>query len=319
MQGEEGTSVARRFLRRRGMVAGLAGVVAGYLAKASERVAQAANGDPIVVGGNHSGTSITQLSTTNGANVFRASAGTGAGTGVNGRTGSGYGVYGEADSGAGVFGVSNTLFGVYGYSYGTGGAAVGVYGVANTGEGIAAISQTGTALHANSISGTAGIFDGPVIINGSLTVSGIKSAAVPGADGEPRRMYCLESPVSYFEDFGRVKLSRGRATVRLDREFAGTVVAADYDVVLTPYGDCHGVCVVERTPQGFTIQELQGGGSSVEVAYRVTAKRKDIENQRLPRVKLPEKANGRRMPKPPGLPGIPGVPEPPGPPRQFRP
>jgi hypothetical protein len=299
-----------RALRRRGLMAGLAGALAGYLAKASERFAHAANGDPIVVGGNHAGTNLTQLSTTNGGSVLLASSGAGPGIGLNGRTGSGYGVLGEANAGVGAFGVSNTQFGVYGYSFGSGNAAVGVYGVANTGDGIAAISLSGTALHANAINGTAGIFDGPVIVNGNLSASG------EGADGELRRVYCLEATESLFEDIGRVTLNKGGADVILDKEFADLVRLIRYDVFLTPYGECNGLAVLNRTEQGFRVQELQGGTTTgIEVGYRVAARRKDIEGRRLQRVPREKRKD---FPEPPPLPNVPGLVNVPAPPRPRR-
>lgn len=295
---------------RRGLVAGLAGVVAGYLAKASERVTQAANGDAVTSGGTFTATSPTQFTNTAGGYGLRGYSGTdgaGSGAGVHGKTSNGYGVLGEATtSGAGLYGTSNTLFGVAGYSFGVGGSAVGVYGTANTGEAIACISQSGIGLHAKSITGQAGVFDGDVLINGNLAVSGMKSAAVPCADGQLRRVYCLEAPESYFEDIGRAKLTNGKAHVNLEKDFSEIVRTGDYDVILTPYGDCKGLFVSgPRSPRGFDIQEVQGGTSSIEFGYRVIAKRKDIEGSRLKGITFPDSNVDRRLPTPPGVPAVP--------------
>lgn len=297
-------------IRRRGIMAGIAALVVGGLSKASERVTHAVNGDPINVGGNVTGTSTTTLTNSQPTVVFDAISGIGgqgAGNGVRGLTQTGTGLNGESNSGVGVFGVSNTFLGVYGYSYGTGGNAVGVYGVANSGEGVAAISQTGIALHANSPSGVAGRFDGPVVVNGDFSATGMKSALVPLAGGDLGRLYCMESPESLFEDFGRTTVSGGQASVQLAADFAAVVRTDDYDVFLTPYGDCAGLGVASRTSTGFEIRELQGGTHTLEVAYRVVAKRKDIEAPRLQRVAPQRVPNRNGVPRAPGVNNIPGM------------
>ena len=140
-------------------------------------------------------------------------------------------------------------------------------------------------MQGNSLSGLAGRFDGAVQVNGSFTVvGGPKSAAVPHPDGSHRRVYCLESPESYFEDFGRARLANGRATVRLDPDFAAVVHSDDYDVFLTPRGDTRGLYVTGQNRRTFEVREVQGGNGSLDFSYRVLARRKDIVGSRLERV-----------------------------------
>ena len=199
---------------------------------------------------------------------------------------------------------------MYGYSYGTTGAGVGVAGIAVAGEGVSAIAGTGIAVHATAPNGTAGLFEGPVTITGNLVVNGQKSAAVPDANGELRRVFCMESPESYFEDFGRVTVRGGKAPVSLDKEFADIVHRNDYDVFLTPYGECKGLSVRARGPQGFEIHELQGGTSTLECGYRIVAKRRDTPITRLP--KLDSRQNRRPRQAPPvRLPQVQDLPAPP--------
>jgi hypothetical protein len=82
------------------------------------------------------------------------------------------------------------------------------------------------------------------LINGSLTVTGRpKSAAVAFPDGKFRRLYCLESPESWFEDFGRVHLKSGEVTVHLDSGFATTVKTDNYHVFLIPENESNGLFV----------------------------------------------------------------------------
>ncbi len=97
----------------------------------------------------------------------------------------------------------------------------------------------------------------------------------------------MESPESWFEDFGEGKLVNGKAEVKLDPDFAAVVKTKHYHVFVTPYGDSHGLYVAKRTDTGFEVREQQGGKSSVEFSYRVVAKRKDIAGERLKKFSLP--------------------------------
>jgi hypothetical protein len=127
-----------------------------------------------------------------------------------------------------------------------------------------------------------------VIVLGDFTVAkGAKSAAVRHPDGSYRRLYSLESPESFFEDFGRAHLARGRAYVELDRDFAALVRRTDYYVFLTPEGDGRGLYVSRKGSTGFEVREQQEGTGTAAFSYRVVARRKDIDGARLERVVLP--------------------------------
>ena len=52
-------------------------------------------------------------------------------------------------------------------------------------------------------------------------------------------------------------------------------------------GDCKGV-YVQKGATGFDVIELQGGNSNVSFSYRVVAKRKGYEDQRLPIMNVPD-------------------------------
>ena len=95
-----------------------------------------------------------------------------------------------------------------------GAGGFGCYGVSLKGHGL--VGATGTAGGGavvgatNGVSGAwAGIFYGPVAI------TGLKSAAVAHPDGTHRLLYCVESPESWFEDFGEGQLTDGQR--RYDR------------------------------------------------------------------------------------------------------
>jgi hypothetical protein len=182
----------------------------------------------------------------------------GAGVGVRARCNAGFGVFGESTSSAGVGGDSSSSNGVQGRTTGTGFAG-------------AFFGQTGVV--------------GNLAVFGNFTVvpPGVKSMAMPHADGSYRRLYALESPESWFEDFGSGQIADGRGEIKLDPDFAAVVELEEYYVFLTPEGDSNGLYVAGKRSSGFEVREQQGGRSSLPFSYRVVARRKEIEGERLER------------------------------------
>lgn len=136
--------------------------------------------------------------------------------------------------------------------------------------------------------GFAGIFLGPVVTWGPLVnFAGPKSAAVPHPDGSHRLLYCMESPESWFEDFGEAKLVKGKAAVKIDKDFAGVAKTDDYHVFLSPYGESNGLYVSRRNRNGFEVREQSGGRNTLTFSYRVVARRKDVPSERLPKFDAP--------------------------------
>ena len=231
-----------------------------------------------------------------GIGVIGASA---AGVGVKGAAATGFPVIGQitgpTTANAGVLGVGTAGPGVQGQS--TGGHGLVGTTAATDGVHAALIGSVQPASNAIALRGSvqagavgyAGLFDGDVIINGALRVFGSpKNAAVkhPG-DGTYRLLYCMESPESWFEDFGTGHLVQGTATIMLDPDFTALVHPEEYLVYVTPQGESNGLYVTDQTAVGFTVREQQGGMSSVGFAYRVVAKRKDIAGERLAKVAPP--------------------------------
>jgi hypothetical protein len=234
----------------------------------------------------------------------------GSGIGVHGITGKGYGVLGEGEDNAGVVGRSINSVAVWGSVQGEGGygvlgegvdnagvvgrsdSSVGVWGQSTNSVGV--WGQGGDrgvlgSVNSDNPGALAGHFVGPVFIEGDLTVTGLKGAVVPHADGSHRLLCAIESPESWFEDFGEATLDSGKANVALDSDFA-TLVSIErdaYHVFLTPYGDTKGLYVAQRTASGFHVREQQGGASNARFAYRIVAKRKGVANDRLATVTLP--------------------------------
>ena len=118
---------------------------------------------------------------------------------------------------------------------------------------------------------------------GDINCSGAKNAVVP-IDGGNRTvaLAAIESPNNWFEDAGSTNLVNGAALVAIDPDFMQTVnTEAEYQVFLTPYGDCKGLYVTNRTANGFEVRELGGGTSSLNFGYRIMALRKNYEHVRF--------------------------------------
>jgi hypothetical protein len=213
-------------------------------------------------------------------------------------------VFGQSLSGNGVLGQIpgtsiNNAIAVYGLNYsayagpspGAGGFAI--YGLSAKGHGlVGATAAAGAAAVVGATNGVAGAyaaaFYGPVAVSGAFTVFGAKSAAVPHPDGSHRRLYCVESPESWFEDFGKGQLECGRADVSIDPDFAAVVLLDDYHVFLTQYGGHNDLSVTEQSHQGFRV-EAKDPTSTTRFSWRIVAKRKDIAALRFePVTVLPE-------------------------------
>jgi hypothetical protein len=139
----------------------------------------------------------------------------------------------------------------------------------------------------------AGIFYGKI-------VAAEKFAAIKQVDGSHRLLYCMESPECWFEDFGKARLRRGRAKLRLRPDFAAVVrTTDDYHVFLTPEGDCNGLYIASQNRDGFEVRELLRGKSNVRFSYRIVARRKDVRAPRMPKVRLPALPERQRPPKAP--------------------
>ncbi len=201
------------------------------------------------------------------------------GSGVYGESANATGVEGQATGGTGVYGGSSTANGVTGQSN----TGTGVFGGSTGGNGVVGASTNGSGVigRADGPDARAATFLGKVVVDGDFQVTGAKSAAVAHPDGSQRLVYSLESPESWFEDYGSGQLVTGRAAVALDPDFAAIVDAETYHVFLTPYGETRGLFVSQRTSGGFTVQEIGDGTSGVGFAYRIVARRGDIAPGRL--------------------------------------
>jgi hypothetical protein len=243
-------------------------------------------------------------STTSGTGVFGSTDGGGNGVlGINlGATEGEAGVLGEANT-ASVLGSSFDIYsGVWGDT-GTSSTAIspawaiGVLGTADDGhagvflnnsadwstvyiQNEASGGATGLfkTFMAKSVDGTCGIGSG-----GSLSCTGqIKSLVSAGNGQRTVETYAVQSPENWMEDFGSGQLQKGVAVVTIDAAFSETVTGdANYHVFLTPRGDSKGLYVINTTPTTFEVRESGGGTSSLAFDYRIVAKRRGFEAQRL--------------------------------------
>jgi hypothetical protein len=285
-------------VKRRGLVAALTALAAVFVGRAPAPVAQASNGDPLILGQANAATVSTTLSSNTGGTdvALRVENTSGRGllaigspgnVGLRGHSPNSFGIIGTTDSGNGITAVA-ALNGV----------GLRAESSGSSGKALVSINSTG------GVDG-AGSFSGNVFIDGAFSVTGIKSAVVPNADGWARRVYCVEGTEPVFEDFGEASLVNGRAHVRLDAEFAGLVRGDSYYVFLTEYGDNNRLFVANRTPTGFEVRAKDDPRANSAFTYRVVGRRRDVAAPRLEKLRLPQRpidlpAELRRAPDPPG-------------------
>jgi len=329
------------------MGAALLGVAAAKLTGPTQTVEAAAGGNFILGQDNDAGTARTQLTSNvanentlsliTNSDTGNAAVGVNNGNGgglVGSVQGTGTALAGVSQKGIGLSGTSfattdpnKLFFGVSGFSAvgtgvhgGTGANTAssqtgsGVIGEGGTGvAGVQGTATTGIGVIGTSSSGLAGQFNGPVVTNGNLTVNGtftatgIKSAAVPSADGSLVRLYCLESPESYFEDFGQGTLTNGNGTVALSPDFAALVETNSALIFMTEIGNLGGLYVNGVANGSFAIASRSSSASG-SFSYRIVAKRKDVQAPRLQDVPVQTGTNNfmqpRNSPVPDRLPGV---------------
>jgi hypothetical protein len=153
------------------------------------------------------------------------------------------------------------------------------------------------AFTAATSSGICGIGDGDLSCTGEL-----KSLATTSEGARTVETYATQSAENWMEDYGTGTMEGGVAVVQIDPVFAGTVTAdMSYHVFLTPLGDSKGhLYVVKTSATSFEVRESSGGTSSIGFDYKIVAKRRGYEAQRLvdvtDRFNAEEAETKRRMP-----------------------
>jgi hypothetical protein len=222
---------------------------------------------------------------TNSAGVYGTSD---SGDGVMGTSSSHYGVYGGSVSGTGVYGLSLSNTGVYGevvenYGigvYGSAGSGVGGYGVV----GVGSTSSSGVGVYGYGGSyGQAGVFNGPVQVNGTLSKGGGNFLIDHPLDPANKSLShsFVESPEMMNIYTGVAPLdANGEAVVSLSAWFEA--LNRDFRYQLTCIGGYAQVYISHEIVQNqFTIA---GGKAGLKVCWQVTGIRQDpwAETYRIP-------------------------------------
>jgi hypothetical protein len=136
----------------------------------------------------------------------------------------------------------------------------------------------GTVLRAEGSGGVCGINQA-----GSIACTGqVKTLAATQNGARQVETYSVQSAENWLEDYGSGQLNHGVVTVNLDPVFADTVnTGVDFHVFLTPGGDCKGLYVTNKTAHSFEVHELGGGTTSIPFDYKIVAKRRGHETERL--------------------------------------
>jgi len=119
--------------------------------------------------------------------------------------------------------------------------------------------------------------------NGDLSCTGQIKSLVSTGDGERKvETYAPQSAENWMEDYGTGVMERGVSVVKIDPAFADTISqSADYHVFITPRADSKGLYVINATPASFEVRESGGGTSSLTFDYKIVARRRGYEAQRL--------------------------------------
>jgi hypothetical protein len=231
------------------------------------------------------------------------------GVGAGGFSNTNTGVQGVSTRGLGVGGFSTSNFGTFGSStnsFGVRGVSTNSIGVSGVGSSIGVAGSGNIGVNGFSTSAFGGSFTGPQntpgagslrLVGNIVKTGGEFSEALPHPDGSQRLLYAPLSPESWYEDFGRGELVEGRGRVEFDPDFAAILGIDDghYHVFLTPEGDSNGLYVSSRNPTAFEVHEQQGGTSNLTFSYRVVAKRKDGQPERLAKLEEPESIDFARQ------------------------
>jgi len=130
---------------------------------------------------------------------------------------------------------------------------------------------------ASTEKGTCGIGDGDLACTGQ-----VKTLVMTRAGARTVETYATQSAENWMEDYGTGVMEKGVSVVKIDPAFSETVSeTADYHVFLTPNADSKGLYVINKTRASFEVRESGGGTSSLSFDYKIVAKRRGYEAQRL--------------------------------------
>lgn len=91
-------------------------------------------------------------------------------------------------------------------------------------------------------------------------------------------MFAPEAPEVLFEDYGTGQLTNGSVKINIDPIFAKNIFVDEkhpLKVFIQLEGDCNGVFVTNKSNNGFTVKELNGGKSNVKFSWHIVGNRAD--------------------------------------------
>ncbi len=146
-------------------------------------------------------------------------------------------------------------------------------------------------------------------VNRKIVGGGTVSEVIPTEQHGRITLTCPESPEYWYIDYGSVKMIDGKAHVKLDQILIDICVIDQINqikVICQPnMEECNGVAVINKTPSGFDIVEMNGGTHSGEIDFQIVAKPKTNYGEgRFPQAKSrlvksdiePEKAKAENQP-----------------------
>jgi hypothetical protein len=204
------------------------------------------------------------------------------GTGVGG-TGTNIGVYGAtrfSSAGVGVVGTGATITTITTTALGEGVSGNGnIFGVAGTGLGPGSGSSWGGYFSSTSNVNAYSYVGGRTgNTNFAILSAGTKSTIVKDEQDKGRIMFCPEAPEVLFQDYGSGNLQNGSAHITLDKLLVRNIRVDEthpLKVFIQLEGDCNGVFVTNKTPNGFDVRELKQGQSNVSFTWQIVATRAD--------------------------------------------
>ena len=147
----------------------------------------------------------------------------------------------------------------------------------NNGSGGTIITVNSNVLRATGKGGSCAVSS-----HGDLSCTGQVKTLATTSGARKLETYVVHSPENWVEDFGSGTLQNGSTTILIGSMFAEVAnTAVDYHILLTPRGDTRTLFVTNLSASSFEVHESGHGTSTVAFDYRIVARRKGYEGQRL--------------------------------------
>lgn len=131
--------------------------------------------------------------------------------------------------------------------------------------------------------------NGNLYVTGNLNVSGSKNAVVNTSYSSQTKLYSLESPSAWFEDFGSAQLKNGSITIQLDPIFLEVISKEKpFVVFITPTSPGSSLYIAHQDKRSFTVKDNNNSKSKATFYWRVVGRRKNFENVRFNDVETKE-------------------------------